>query len=176
MTKPLLATLSILLLVTACTTIPTKDIQIEVEAHPDIDFSNYKSYTWLGSAAIINDPAGKWEPPGFDADTEVKFLIDSVLRDRGMSEDSVNPDLIVAFAAGIDMEVLRIELDPESYLTTTFTNVPQGALVVLLIDGTSGLAVWFGLATAEIQKDPAPEVVKKRLEFAINSMFKKLPE
>lgn len=175
MIKRLLATLSFLLLVTACTTIPIDDIQIAAEAHPDIDFSNYKSYAWLGSAAIINDSAGQWEPPGFDADAEIKFLIDSELRERGMSEDSVNPDLIVAFAAGIDMDMLRIELDPESYITT-LTNVPQGALVVILIDGNSGLAVWAGVAKADIQIDPGPDVVKKRIEIVIRSLFRMLPK
>lgn len=173
--KHLLAALSFLLLVAACTTLPTQDIQIEVDAHPNADFSKYKSYTWLGSAAIINDTVGKWEPPGFDADAEIRFLIDRELRGRGMSEDSVNPDMTVAFGAGIDMDNLRIELDLDSYITTT-TQVPQGALVVILIDRTTGLAIWAGLATADIQEEPGPEVVKKRLEYVITSMFKELPK
>jgi hypothetical protein len=175
MIKHLLATLFFLLLVAACTTVPTQDIQIEADAHPDVDFSKYKSYAWLGSAAVINDTTGRWEPPGFDADAEIRSLIDSELRGRGFSEDTADPDMIVGFAAGIDMDILRIELDPESYITT-LKNIPQGALVVILIDGTTDTSIWAGLAIGEIQKDPGPEVVKKRLEFAITSIFKELPK
>ena len=152
----------------------TKDIRVETEADPKANISGYSSYSWLGSAAILSDPEGKWEPPQFDADAEIRFLIDRELRARGMTESSANPDLIVAYAAGIDMETLKIEVDPESSLQT-LTNLPMGALVIALIDAKTRVAVWAGVATAEIQKNPEQEVVKKRLDYAVTSMFKKIP-
>jgi hypothetical protein len=51
----------------------------------------------------------------------------------------------------------------------------MGALAVALIDGKTGLAIWGGIATAEIQENPGLDVVKKRLDYAVTSMFKKLP-
>jgi len=92
-----------------------------------------------------------------------------------MSEDTANPGLIVVFAAGIDMAAMREEVDPKSNISA-LQNVPQGALTVVLIDSLTGLAVWGGVATADIKQDPDPEVVKKRLAFAVSSMFKQLPE
>ena len=112
----------------------------EAEADPTIKFSGYKTYAWLGSASIVYDPAGKWEPPQFDADTEIKFLIDSELRKRGMSEDTTNPEMIVVFAAGIDMAAMREEVDPNSNIAA-LQNVPQGALTVVLIDSLTGVPV-----------------------------------
>ena len=53
-------------------------------------------------------------------------------------------------------------------------NVPQGALMVVLIDSDSGFVIWAGAATAEI-KNLGPEASKQRLAFAISDMFKKLP-
>ena len=91
-----------------------------------------------------------------------------------MSEDSVDPDMIVAFAAGIDMDSMEISIDPESQLTV-LENVPQGALAVVLLDAHTGQAIWGGVATADIQENPGQETIKKRLDFAVTSMFKKLP-
>ena len=153
----------------------TKDIRVETEADPKTNFSGYSSYSWLGSAAILYDPEGKWEPPQFDADAEIRFLIDRELRARGMIQSSANPDLIVAYAAGVDMETMKIEVDPESSLQT-LTNLPLGALVIALVDAKTGIAIWAGVATAEIQENPEQEVVKKRLDYVVSSMFKKLPK
>jgi hypothetical protein len=175
MKKHLIALLTAMLLVTSCATSVTNDIKVEAEADPTIKFSGYKTYAWLGSASIVYDPAGKWEPPQFDADTEIKFLIDGELRKRGLSEDTANPELIVAFAAGIDMTAMREEVDPKSNISA-LQNVPEGALTVVLVDALTGLAVWGGVATADIQQDPDAEVVKKRLAFAVSSMFKQLPK
>ena len=173
MSKNLFTLLALVLLVTGCASV-TKDIVVDTDMDPKANLKDYSTYTWLASAAILYDPEGKWEPPQFDADAEIKFLIDRELRARGMTESSDNPDLIVAFAAGIDMATMEIKIDPASNLET-LRNVPMGALAVALIDGKTGLAIWGGVATAEIQQNPGPDVIKKRLDYAVTSMFKKLP-
>ena len=157
--------------IAGCASSVTKDIMVNTEADPKVDFKGYATYTWLGSAAIVYDPDGKWEPPQFDADAEIKFLIDRELRKRGMTEDSLNPDMIVAFAAGIDMEIMEIDIDPKSDMVV-LENVPMGALTVILVDANSGLAIWAGIATAEIQQSPDQDTIKKRLDFAVTRMFK----
>ena len=175
MNKNLFAIFGIMLLVAGCASSVTKDIMIDTDIDPKANLKGYSTYTWLGSAAIVYDPEGKWEPPQFDADAEIKFLIDRELRARGMTESSANPDLIIAYAAGIDMASMEIKIDPESNLET-LRDVPMGALVVALIDGKTGLAIWGGVATAEIQQNPAQDVIKKRLDYAVTSMFKQLPK
>ena len=175
MKNNLLVLTAVLLLLAGCASSVTNDIMVDAEADPKASFSGYTSYTWLGSAAIVYDPEGKWEMPQFDADAEIKFLIDRELRKRGMNEDSVNPDLIVAFAAGIDMSSMEIDIDPKSNLTT-LENVPLGALTVILVDADTGVAIWAGIASAEVQQSPSQETIKKRLEFAVTSMFGKLPK
>lgn len=175
MNKYIFALFAVMLLVAGCASSVTKDIMVDAEADPKTNFTGYTTYTWLGSAAIVYDPDGKWEPPQFDADAEIKFQIDRQLRERGMVEDSVNPDVIVAFAAGIDMSSMEIDIDPKSNLTV-LENVPLGALTVILVDANTGFAIWGGIATAEIQENPSQETIKKRLEYAVTSMFKNLPK
>jgi hypothetical protein len=165
---------AVMLLLTGCVSGVTQDIVVETNSDPKANLSEYTRYAWLGSAAIVFDEAGQWEPPEFDADAEIKFLIDRELRDHGMTEDSASPDLIVVYAAGIDMDNLGINIDPESGLEA-LENIPKGALSVILVNAETGLAIWAGVATADIQESPTTETIKKRLNFAVTEMFAELP-
>lgn len=173
--KYVLLFVTVVMLLSGCASVPTKDIQVDAQADPQANLSGYKTYTWAGSAAIVNDEYGQWEPPAFDADAEIKYLIDRELRERGMSENSADPDMFVAFAAGIDMDALGLKMDPETNMDM-LTNVPQGALVVGFVDSQSGFVIWLGVATAEVQESPDTETVKTRLDHAVTQLFKKLPK
>ncbi len=163
------------MLITGCASVPIADINVEAEADSKVNFSGYKTYAWLGSAAIVNDSMGQWEPPPFDADAEIKYLLNRELRGRGMSESTIAPDLIVAFVAGIDMDALEFKINPETEINM-LKNVPQGALAVILVDSNSGFVVWVGVATADIQQNADAATVKTRLNYAVTQMMKKLPE
>lgn len=169
-----LSLLSVMLLA-GCASVPTKDITVDAQADPKANFSGYKSYAWLGAAAIINDPYGQWEPPNFDADAEIKYLIDRELRKRGMLQNSADPDLIVAFAAGINMAALELKVDPKTKINN-LENAPRGGLLIALVDSESGFAIWIGVATADIQKQPDARTVKARLDYAVTQLFRKLPK
>ena len=168
----LLATSAMLL--TACTTVPTDDIKVTAEADPKVNFTGHKTYAWLGSAGILKDPEGKWEPPKFDADAEITFLINRELRNRGMTETTTKPDVIIAYALGVDMAALKTKTNPESKISV-LENVPQGALMIVLADAKSGFVIWAGSAQAEI-KNLGADAAKQRLDYAISNMFKKLPK
>ena len=58
--------------ITACTSPLVKDIEVDAEADPKANLAGYKTYAWLGSAAILYDPKGRWEPPQFDADADFR--------------------------------------------------------------------------------------------------------
>ncbi|MHC4169273.1 MAG: DUF4136 domain-containing protein [Planctomycetota bacterium] len=166
---------SVAMLLAGCSTTPTKDIKVDAQANPKADLSGYKTYAWLGAAAILNDPYGQWEPPAFDADAEIKYLIDRELRKDGIWENSVDPDFLVAFAAGIDMDALELKVDPKSKMTN-FENVPRGGLVIALVDSQSGFIIWLGVATADIQEQLDAKTVKARLDYAVTRLFRKLPK
>ena len=163
------------MLLSSCASIPTKDIAVDAQADPKANFSGYKTYAWLGAAAIINDPYGQWEPPTIDADAEIKYLIDRELRKRGMSQNSANPDLIVAFAAGINMDALELKVDPEAKIMT-LENVPRGGLLIALVDSESGFVIWMGVVTADVLERPDAKTVKARLDYAVTQLFQKLPK
>jgi hypothetical protein len=164
-----------IMLVAGCASAPTEDIALDAQADPKANFSGYQTYAWLGAATILNDPYGQWEPPAFDADAEVRYLIDRELRKRGMSESSVDPDLVVAFAAGIDMDVLGLKTDPQSEMMT-WENVPRGGLVIVLVDSESGFVIWMGVATANVQRQPDTKTAKARLDYAVTRLLRMVPK
>ena len=167
--------ITLFLLLGGCSSVPTKDISIETEADPKVNFSGYKSYAWLGAASIVNDSYGQWEPPSFDADAEIIFLLDREMRKRGMSENSSNPDMYIAYAAGIDMDALQLKIDPKSKIES-LDNIPKGGLMVVLIDSDTGYVAWIGVATADVNKNHDAATMKARLDYAVTQMMKKLPK
>mgnify|MGYP001827353503 FL=1 len=160
--------------VTGCSSFPKDDIQVESEVDPKANMSGYKTYTWLAAVGMIEDAEGYWEPPKFDADAEIEFRINEALRKRGMTESSIDPDMYVAYALGVNMDALELKTDPESKLES-LENVPKAGLVVMLIDAETGFVNWVSVATGEM-KNADQETQKKRLQYTINTMFKGLPK
>ena len=154
-----------------CATV-TKDIKVETESDPGVNLAAYKTYAWLTSAQVVNDPHGNWEPPGFDADAELRFLINQELRSKGMQEVATRPDLVIAFAAGVNMEILKIVENPETKMYT-FKDAPKGALLVVMIDPATRFPVWTGSAVGDIKAGRTSDEVSKRLAYAVRTMFRK---
>ncbi len=175
--KTLLSLLGAVILTGCVSTIPTKDIKLDSASDPKVNFGGYKTFAWLGSATIINDPSGQWEPPGFDADSEITFLINRELRNRGMSEITGvnNPDCIVTFAAGVDMETLELQIEPQTKIESLVKS-PAGGLVIALVDAETGVIIWAGLAVGDVLETPDLATSKARLDYAVKALFKQLPK
>jgi hypothetical protein len=169
----LMLPITMMLSLTGCSSVPTKDIQITTQADPKVNFDAYTTYTWAGSISILRDPTGQWEPPEFDADKEIKHLIDRELRKHGMMESSTNPEVFVGFALGTDTQALKIKTDPKTDMDV-IEAVPAGGLLLVLIDAESGLAAWAGLATAELMEKPDTQTAQARLDYTVTKMLKDL--
>jgi len=156
--------------VSACATL-TSDIEVETQANPDVNYNNYKTYSWAGSAQVVFDPIGQWEQPTLDMDEEVRFVINRELRARDINQVEANPDLLVAFAAGVDTTILELKEDPNSD-KKVLTNVPKAALVIALIDANTGYTVWLGYAVADVQPQQTIENIRARIDYAVSEIFK----
>lgn len=157
------------LLISSCATL-TSDINVETHVDPAVNFDNYKSYAWVGSSKVVFDPIGQWKQPTLDTEEEVKSNINRELHDKGLIEVHNDPDLLVAFAAGIDMTYLELIEDPEAE-EKVLTNVPKSALVVALIDADTGYTVWLGFAVGDVQQQQTIENIRARIEYAVSEIF-----
>jgi len=156
-----------------CATV-TGDIQVESELVPNVKWSSYKTYDWLSAFEAVKDPNNSWKAPDIDITGDIKYLIDRELRNRNINSSAGVPDLAVSFFIGVDMEHKEHQLDPETKIKLN-KKIPKGALVVVLIDVKSGEVVWMGNAVADIQENASNDLVRQRLDYAINEMFKTLP-
>lgn len=158
-----------ILAASSCATI-TDDIVVETHANPDVNYHAYKTYAWAGSAQIIFDPVGQWEQPTLDTDEEVKFVINRELRARGLLQVTSQPDLLVAFAAGVDTSVLELKNNPDNDKKIV-TNVPKAALLIALVDANTGYTVWVGYAVGDAQQQQTIETIRTRIDFAVKEIF-----
>ena len=71
--------LAFIVLLTACSTVPTQDIKVDAEADPKASFSGYKTYAWLAAAQLLHDPEGQWEPRNVDLDSEIQLMIKEII-------------------------------------------------------------------------------------------------
>ena len=164
-----------ILLLSGCAS-TTKDIVIDTAADPKVKLSGYKTYAWLGATEILNDPNQNWESPNFDLAGDIKYLVDRGMRNRGIVlTQPENADLAVGFFVGVDMAQMKLKKDPDTKVEM-LQNVPGGALVIVLIDTSTGYVVWVGKATAEIKTGASDEVVRERLDYAVSQMFKEMPK
>lgn len=165
---------AMLLLLSGCASV-TSDIRVGAEPAPGATIvHNYKTYDWLGSFSLLNDPNNTWQPPDVNIAGDIKFLIDRELRRNGIERASGTPDLTVTFLVGVDMENQILKLDPDTKIELK-KKIPKAALVVALMEVDSGDIVWLGVADAEIQKGVTAEVMRQRLDYAVREMFKLLP-
>jgi len=165
----------LVILLGSCASVPTSDINVEAESDPRANFSGFKTYAWFAAAQIVFDPEGQWEPRDVDIDAEVQSIIDSELRKRGISEVSNSPDMLVAYAAGVDMTSLGLKQDPTTK-KELLTNIPKAALVIALVDADTGYVIWIAEATGEVQQKADAATVRTRIEYAIGEMFRLLPK
>ena len=174
MKRSLVAVFSItIVLLSACSLMAPTDIKVETESDPKANISGYKTFSWLASAQILYDPQGQWEPTTVDIDSEVEWLIGRELRKKGLSQVGDGADLMVAYVAGADMAATELVKDA----TTKFDvvkNAPKAALVIVLIDAQTGNAVWAGVAKGDVQQNRTESSIKKRLDYAVHTMFSKM--
>lgn len=170
--RQLLFALPLLFLLSGCVSY-TQDIRVKTELGINANLSKYKSYTWLDTVTTLNDPSGKWQPSGLDIAQEIKFFIDRELGDHGLYLSSTNPELAVTFELGANMQALQLKTDPDSKLAV-LTNVPDAALMVVLIDTATNNIIWISKAEAELQQQDSKEIVLKRIDYTITEMFKAL--
>ena len=169
-----LSSLLFAVMLSACTTVPVSDIKVAAESAPGVDFSAYKTYNWFATAQALIDPEGQWQPRGVDIDAEIQFMMNKELRDRDIVPASANPDLLVAYFAGIDMTAIGLKEQPAS-ARKLLDGVSSAALGIALLDARTGFVIWVGTATGEVQQQVSADTTRARIGYAVTEVFKLLP-
>ncbi len=151
------------------------DITIDTErlAEYESELSSRSTYAWAASAAVVNDPQGRWTPPDLDIGAEIRFLISREMRRVGFTEVVENPDVLLIYAVGVDMESLGVVVRGED--TGKIVDLPSGGIVVGLTDPGTMEVLWAGAAEGQIRAEGDSELARQRLDHAISKMFRRYP-
>jgi len=160
----------------SCASTPTSDIHVHSAIDAKANLAAYKSYAWDMNAGVLQDSTGAWTRKDVDTQSEVQFLIDKKLRERGMTQVQASPDLLISTLILADVKQLEEIKSKHGDVASTMDPVGQGALLVELVDSQTGKTVWLGAAEGEVRGSNSVEVAKQRLAYAVDKLFDKLPK
>ncbi|MGD9400636.1 MAG: DUF4136 domain-containing protein [bacterium] len=161
-------------------------VDVKTDYDPDVDFSKYKTYAWVGDSGVIEGSSLA------DYPLVAKRVAESVNRDlkaRGfaMVDDPENADFAVVIHAGTQekMQVTNYggysgyySYDPWWGPYGGHTDVSyytEGTLVIDFVDvGTKELA-WRGLGTAIVKGYSTPEDAQKNIDKVVDRILAGFP-
>jgi len=164
-----LLTAAIIVNITGC--VSTSDIQVETVKSEKANLDGYKTYEIIEESGATHALKKDKTFKGVDIDASLKKMITEELAKRGKREEKRNPDFYVAYLLGADKDALQIKLDNEG--RSTISNVPEAAIVLMLVDAETGAIIWLSTAEGEYKNLPK-EAKRERMQFAIEKMLKGL--
>ena len=137
------------------------------------DFSKFKTYAWTRGTELTDELNH----------ARVVRAIESQLAAKGLTrvEASANPDVLVAYHASFDRN-LQINAWGSGWGgprfgglrsgTATTQDIVTGTIVIDLKDAGTNSIVWRGSASAELNPGAKPEQREKKINNAIQKVFK----
>jgi Domain of unknown function (DUF4136) len=153
--------------------------KVDVGYDKRVDFSQFKTYAWAENLPKTNRPLMALVITG---------AVDEELGKRGLTKVASNPDLVVTFHGGVDVQGSFAADDP-TYSSTGGLPAPdvsvwsgsssaaspavhKGTLIVDLINQEH--LVWRGTAEANLDNEKKSKTVDQ-VNKAVEDMFKKYP-
>ena len=163
-----------LIMLVSCSSFPKDDISFESMLAPEANIPEYKTFAWIASETELYDPQGYWQASGLNAKAEIIDAVNKGLDKSGFVEVRQNPDFVVLYSAGINMQWLEFKKEPITGKKVV-THIPKAALSIVFIDVKTELPIWLGSAQATLHKDMPVEIAKKRIHYAVQGILKTLP-
>jgi len=171
MKKWIIAAVSATLLIGMNGCVQTNDISVENMTNEKANLKAYKTYQFLDeSGIVVADKDGKLH---HDEDKKAAAMIEEIintqLQKAGKVPTSKEPDFFVAYVGGTDKHAVETKLDEKG--KKIVENIPEAALIILLIDAQTGAVLRISTAEGEL-KSLTPDDRKVRIEYAVKKMLK----
>jgi len=153
--------------------------KVDVGYDKRVDFSQFKTYAWVENLPKTTKPLMSFAITG---------AVDDELGKRGLTKVASNPDLLVSFHGGVDLQTSFAADDPTYASTggvsandptgwvgsplTASSQVQKGTLIVDLMNAKH--LVWRGTAKANLDNEDKNKQLDQ-VNKAIEGMFKKYP-
>jgi hypothetical protein len=159
---------------------------IAVDAHHEegVDFSQYKTWTWVPSVSSATGTEALDDPEFRDV---VGTAVQKEMYARGYEKTETNPDLVVnAFVSIEKIDKKYIEENFKgTYHPDYFANLPdggssktswdEGTLMFFIYDAAKGQVVWYGTAQTQTATQKVDGMWQKRVQDIVAQLLDSLP-
>lgn len=159
---------------------------IVVDAHyeDDVDFSNYKTWTWVPSVSNSSGSENLDDPEFRDV---IGTAIQKEMYARGYAKTETNPDLVVnAFVSIEKIDKNYIEENFKgTYSPDYFADLPdggssksswdEGTLMLFIYDASKGQVIWYGTAQTQTATQQVDGMWQKRVQDIVAQLLDSLP-
>lgn len=160
--------LGVLLPVALAAAIPAA-ADTKVDWDHGVDHARFGSFAWREGTPLTNPLA----------ELRIRQAVTALLVERGLTETAEDPDLLVA---------VHSSLSPDSAMNVgayahrsgmwetrapDLDRIDTGTLVVDLVDPSSGVLVWRGIATGTVTNNPSRN--RNKVPRALARMFRRYP-
>jgi hypothetical protein len=161
-------------------------VDVKTDYDPDVDFSTYKTYAWVGEGGVIEGSTLASYPL---AAKRVKDSVDRNLKERGfeMVGDPEGADFAIVLHAGTQekMQVTNYggyygyyRYDPWWGPYGGHTDVSyytEGSLVIDFVDVKTKELAWRGIGTAIVKEYSSPEDAQKNMDKYVDRIMAGFP-
>ena len=177
-------TVSLILVVAfAAASIGCSSISTNFDYDREADFQSYKTFAWVPQQTTAIGDAKQAQQTNTLLDKRIRNAVNAKLESQGMSIDTENPDLLIAYHTGIDQKINVTDWGysyPRYYGgwgggNVDVTSYEEGTLIVDLIDYKTKQLVWRGVASKALETNPTPEQMDKNMQAVIDALFSKYP-
>ena len=145
---------------------------------PSVDFTKYKTFRWLGDAAVAPprsrarlDPHGQLSPL---VEKQIGEAVKTQLQGKGLEyKEQGPPDLAVAIHTGKQREIVGYGWGPRYVGPRRVEVNEEGTLTIDLLDREKRELVWRGSIAAEIKDDP--EKLHQQIDTLVEKVLKNYP-
>jgi hypothetical protein len=173
-----------MLLIVGC----AKTIDVHYDYDTGADFAKYRTYDWLPNPEKAKDDSLTIE--------RIKNAVNQELSRKGLSQDTLNPDFIIALHSGRERKVDVTEWGyayvPRGYYRSgAYWTVPRGdiqldkeistyeyeigTLIMDFVDAKTDNLIWRGTGQAIVEPSISPEEQEKRINDGVAKILANFP-
>jgi hypothetical protein len=147
----------------------TGDIEVATQTNAKVNLDGYTSYAWLATADLMIDKNDAFKKRSYNVHEFIQSKITKELLNEDKIETSSNPDFLVSYVVGVDMDAVKksVDDDGKAYLE----NIPEAGLAILLIDPSNQRVIYAGSAETNLDESATDEESKERIVYAIEEIL-----
>jgi len=171
---------SVMLLALGCSSISVKH-----DYDSEANFVALKKFAWMqGPTTAMTDARAAMQGNTL-LDQRIKNAVNGQLVGKGLSQDSNNPDFLIAYHVGIQD---KIDVTNWGYRYAgrgryygwagggvDVHQYQEGTLIIDFVDAKSKQLIWRGTGQKALDPNPTPEKIEKNIGEAVAKMLEKFP-